>query len=76
MIIDALHASSRNEQAFSIPSIRDAKECNTLQQRIRNEAKKLNYKVMIHFNKDEGALYFKVSPRTEELNTFTYSENQ
>jgi hypothetical protein len=60
MIIDALHSSSNNGESFSILNIEEGKKFNTMQQRIRAQAKKLNYKVMIHFSRQESALYFKV----------------
>ena len=60
MIIDALHSSSNNGESFSILNIEEGKKFNTMQQRIRAQAKKLNYKVMIHFSRSESALYFKV----------------
>lgn len=60
MIIDSLHASNKNGENFRIGDIEEGKKFNTMQQRIRAQAKKLNYKVMIHFSRQESALYFKV----------------
>lgn len=60
MIIEALHSSNKNGENFSILNIEEGKKFNTMQQRIRAQAKKLNYKVVIHFSRSESALYFKV----------------
>ena len=62
MIIEALHSSNKNGENFSILNIEEGKKFNTMQQRIRAQAKKLDYKVMIHFSRSESALYFKVIP--------------
>ena len=60
MIIEALHSSYNLGENFSIQNIEEGKKFNTMQQRIRAQAKKLNYKVVIHFSRSESALYFKV----------------
>lgn len=60
MIIEALHLSYNLGENFSILDIEEGKKFNTMQQRIRAQAKKLNYKVVIHFSRSESALYFKV----------------
>lgn len=60
MIIDSLNASNNNGENFRIDSVEEGKKFNSLQQRIRAQAKKLDYKVIIHFSRTESALYFKV----------------
>ena len=54
--------TSAELQMISILNIEEGKKFNTMQQRIRAQAKKLDYKVMIHFSRTESALYFKVIP--------------
>lgn len=60
MIIDCLHASNKNGENFCINNVEEGKKFNSLQQRVRAQAKKLDYKVKIHFDRNESALYFKV----------------
>ena len=60
MIIDSLNASNTNGENFRIGDVEEGKKFNSLQQRIRAQAKKLDYKVIIHFSRTESALYFKV----------------
>lgn len=70
MIIDSLNASSKNGENFRIANVEEGKKFNSLQQRIRAQAKKLGYKVKIHFERSESALYFRVeSGETMKTNT-------
>jgi RNase H-fold protein (predicted Holliday junction resolvase) len=59
-IIDCLVQSSENGQAYSIVGIPMGKKYNSMQQRIRAQAKKLNLQVQIHFSKQDETLYFRV----------------
>lgn len=60
MIIDSLNASAKNGEVFQIENVEEGKKFNSLQQRIRAQAKKLNLKVMIHFDRKTSSLFFKV----------------
>lgn len=60
-IIDALVASSSNGDRFALSGIQPGKAYNSMQQRIRAQAKKLNLKVVIRFDADEQKLYFKAT---------------
>ena len=60
MIIDCLNTSSKTGEAFQIANVEEGKKFNSLQQRIRAQAKKLNVKVMIHFDRKTSSLLFKV----------------
>ena len=58
-IIDSLIESSKTGKTFMISNVEEGKKFNSLQQRIRAQAKKMELKVMIHFDKTEGNLYYK-----------------
>lgn len=58
-IVDSLIESSKSGKTFMIANVEQGKKFNSLQQRIRTQAKKLDLKVMIHFNKNEGNVYYK-----------------
>lgn len=58
-IVDSLIESSKTGKTFMIANVEQGKKFNSLQQRIRTQAKKLDLKVMIHFIKTEGNLYYK-----------------
>lgn len=58
-IVDSLIESSKTGKTFMISNVEQGKKFNSLQQRIRTQAKKLDLKVMIHFIKTEGNLYYK-----------------
>ena len=60
-IIDALIASSTNGDRFALTGIQPGKAYNSMQQRIRAQAKKLNLKVVIRFDASEQKLYFKAT---------------
>lgn len=66
MIIDSLNASSKNGEAFQIENVQEGKKFNSLQQRIRAQAKKLNLKVTIHYDRKTTSLFFKV--QTNDMN--------
>lgn len=60
-IIDALQDSAEKGEKFSIGGIDSGNAYNSMQQRIRAQAKKLNLKVTIRFDKNENNLYFKAT---------------
>ncbi len=60
-IIDALIASSNSGDRFALSGIQPGKAYNSMQQRIRAQAKKLNLKVVIRFDADDQKLYFKAT---------------
>ena len=66
-IISSLIESNSTGKTFIISNVEAGKKFNSLQQRIRTQAKKLGLKVMIHFNKETGELYYK-SPSEETAN--------
>ena len=57
-IIETLLLSSKNGKPYSISNIEFGNKYNSMQQRIRAQAKKLNLKVQIHFDKSDETLYF------------------
>jgi hypothetical protein len=65
-IIDSLVESSNTGKTFAISNVEQGKKFNSLQQRIRAQAKKLELKVTIHFDKNEGKLYYK-SPMNDSM---------
>lgn len=74
MIIDSLKASAQNGERYCISNVTAGNAYNSMQQRIRAQAKKLNVKVMIRFDAESEKLYFKADPMKEstpaiELNT-------
>jgi hypothetical protein len=60
-IIQALHDSASKGERYCIEGIEPGNAYNSMQQRIRAQAKKLGYKVIIRFDRDSGALYFKAN---------------
>jgi hypothetical protein len=60
-IITALTESANNGERFALSGVQAGKAYNSMQQRIRAQAKKLNYKVIIRFDATEQKLYFKAS---------------
>ena len=60
MIIDTLVMSGKTGSPFSIENIEAGKKYNSMQQRIRAQAKKLGLNVEIHFDKASSTLYFRV----------------
>lgn len=61
MIIDALNESVKTGEKFCITGIEKGKAYNSMQQRIRAQAKKLNYNIVIRFDAEESKLYFKAT---------------
>lgn len=61
MIIDCLTESAKNGERFCISGIEEGNAFNSMQQRIRTQAKKLNLKVTIRFDRSDNKLYFKAS---------------
>lgn len=60
-IIDSLNESAASGQIFSIENVEAGNEYNSMQQRIRTQAKKHGLKVMISFDKNEKTLYYKAT---------------
>jgi hypothetical protein len=74
MIIDSLKTSAENGERYCISNVTAGNAYNSMQQRIRAQAKKLNLKIMIRFDAESEKLYFKADPMKEsvpaiELNT-------
>jgi len=68
MIIDTLNLSKENGKPYSIEGVQAGKKYNSMQQRIRAQARKVNVSVEIHYNKDTETLYFRV-PVSSEIET-------
>lgn len=67
-IIETLLLSSKTGKPYSISNIEFGNKYNSMQQRIRAQAKKLNLNVQIHFDKNNSTLYFRVpSENTTEI---------
>ena len=60
-IIDTLKESATQGQIFSIENVEAGNQYNSMQQRIRTQAKKLGLKVMITFDKENSVLYYKAT---------------
>lgn len=60
-LIDALVDSANNGSRFCLDGVEQGKAYNSMQQRIRAQAKKLNFKVIIRFDAEASRLYFKAS---------------
>ena len=67
-IIEALIASAENDDKFALTGITAGKAYNSMQQRIRAQARKMDFKVVIRFDAQEEKLYFKAS-RNEMSNS-------
>ena len=65
LIIDTISLSSKSGQPYSIEGIQAGKKYNSMQQRIRAQAKKMGLDVSIHFDKSNETLYFKVNNTSE-----------
>jgi len=68
MIIDTLILSNNNGKPYSIEGIQAGKKYNSMQQRIRAQARKLGYGVQIHFDKNKETLFFRV-PKSSDIET-------
>lgn len=60
-------ASAENDDKFALTGITAGKAYNSMQQRIRAQARKMDFKVVIRFDAQEEKLYFKAS-RNEMTN--------
>lgn len=70
LIIDALKESAEKNEKFCIKGVAKGKAYNSMQQRIRAQAKKLGYNIVIRFDAVESSLYFKATPMTNtDMNT-------
>lgn len=72
MIIEALHMSAKTGQKFSLVGIEPGNAYNSMQQRIRAQAKKFGYKIIIRFDAKTKTLYFKASA----VNTVKIDRNE
>ena len=61
MIIDALHEAAKTGDKFCIGNVEKGKAYNSMQQRIRAQAKKLGYSIVIRFDAEESKLFFRVT---------------
>lgn len=66
MIIDALHESVKTGDKFCITGVEKGKPYNSMQQRIRAQAKKLGYNIVIRFDADSNRLFFKATVGTSD----------
>ena len=76
MIVEYLELSAKNGERFAISGVEEGNSYNSMQQRIRTQAKKRNLKVIIRYDKNEKKLYFKASPMAnEKVPTATNSDH-
>ena len=61
IIIDALLDSAKTGDKFCIDGVVKGKQYNSMQQRVRAQAKKLNLDVLIRHDSTEAKLYFKAT---------------
>ena len=61
MIIETLNNSVKNNQTFSLVGIKPGNAFNSMQQRIRAQAKKLGYKIVIRFDSVNEVLFFQAT---------------
>lgn len=73
-IINSLLESSKSGQSYMIANVEEGKKFNSLQQRIRAQAKKLDVKVVIHFDKNQKALYYRCPVNETVKTTVTAKE--
>lgn len=68
-IKDALDESADNGERFCLSGIEPGNAYNSMQQRIRAQAKRMGLKVTIRFDSDAGDLYFKATrlPQSEPV---------
>lgn len=64
MIIDTLTESAKSGDKFCIEGITKGKQYNSMQQRVRAQAKKLDLDVIIRHDSTESKLYFKAIAKT------------
>lgn len=65
-IVNALKTSAETGDRFSIGGIVKGNAYNSMQQRIRAQAKKMGMKVLIRFDAENEVLYFKADPMNQE----------
>ena len=76
MIIDALKQSVKGNAVFNIVGIKPGNAYNSMQQRIRAQAKKLGYKIVIRFDSVNETLFFQAtSMSTEKITGVTADKN-
>jgi hypothetical protein len=76
MIIDALKQSVKGNAVFNIVGIKAGNAYNSMQQRIRAQAKKLGYKIVIRFDSVNETLFFQAtSMSTEKITGVTADKN-
>jgi hypothetical protein len=61
MIIAALNESAKDGNSVRIDGIKAGNAYNSMQQRIRAQAKKLGYKIVIRFDSTTDSLFFKAT---------------
>lgn len=66
MIIDTLKQSANTNTVFNIVGIKAGNAYNSMQQRIRAQAKKLGYKIVIRFDSVNETLYFQATSSVTE----------
>jgi hypothetical protein len=66
MIIDALKQSVSTNAVFNIVGIKAGNAYNSMQQRIRAQAKKLGYKIVIRFDSVNETLFFQATAMPKE----------
>lgn len=74
MIIEALNESVKTGDKFCITGVTKGKAYNSMQQRIRAQAKKLGYNIVIRFDATEGSLFFKATNTTTPTTTVSSNE--
>lgn len=65
-IINALNESVKTNKPFSMSGIKAGNAYNSMQQRIRAQAKKLGYKIVIRFDSASETLYFQATKTAGE----------
>lgn len=60
-IIDSLHESAKTGDKFCITGVVKGKAYNSMQQRVRAQAKKLGYNIVIRYEADTESLFFKAT---------------
>ena len=74
MIIDALKQSANTNAVFSLTGIKAGNAYNSMQQRIRAQAKKLGFKIVIRFDSVNEVLFFQATAQNSETPSVKASE--
>lgn len=74
MIIEALKQSANTNGVFNIVGIKAGNAYNSMQQRIRAQAKKLGYKIVIRFDSVNETLYFQATAQNSAMPAVKASE--